>query len=264
MNYTHNTVCTAHISVNKNRVKIYRNVGLSDHSPSVFLKDGQNFEIELYNPKKNSVLAKISINGKDISTSGFVLKPGQRVFIERFIDQAKKFTFSTYEVEDNSQNRQAIANNGEVEVRFYDEYAPFTFSGNSITTSYPTWPSTPTYIYTNGNVGIGTSSPSTSLHIGGSTTNTAFYSTNTTFTSSNSVAGSLETGRVEMGGTSNQNFGLACGSFNSWASSTDTIKIYPVSQKPIESSEIRNYCTNCGTRAKKTGWKFCPSCGSKF
>jgi hypothetical protein len=264
MYYT-NQACSAHISVNKNRVKIYRNVnGLSDHSPSVFLKDGQNFEIELYNPKQNSVLAKISINGKDISTSGFVLKPGQRVFIERFIDQAKKFTFSTYEVEDNSQNRQAIANNGEVEVRFYDEYTP-PFSGTSITTSYPTWPSTPTYIYSSGNVGIGTSSPSTSLHIGGSTTNTAFYSnTNSTFTCSNSVAGSLETGRVEMGGSSSQNFGSTFGNFNSWASSSENIKIYPVSQKPIESSEIRNYCTNCGTRAKKTGWKFCPSCGSKF
>jgi lipopolysaccharide biosynthesis regulator YciM len=74
----------------------------------------------------------------------------------------------------------------------------------------------------------------------------------------------LETGRVERGESSSQSFGSALGSFNSWASSTETIKIYPISQKPVESSEIRNYCTNCGARAKKTGWKFCPSCGSKI
>lgn len=268
MNYTHNPVCTAHISVNKNRVKLYRN-GLSDHSPSVFLKDGQNFEIELYNPKQNSVLAKISINGKDISSSGFVLRPGQRVYIERFIDEAKKFTFSTYDVENNLQNQQAIANNGEVEVRFYDEYVSQTIFTNNYGTNYGTpWtsPTTgPLYIYTNGNVGIGCSSPSATLNVTGTSTSTAYYSnTNATFTTSSPIAGSLETGRVERGGSSSQNFGLAYGNFNFRASSTETIKIYPASQKPIESSEIRNYCTNCGTRAKKTGWKFCPSCGSKF
>ena len=272
MNYTHNTVCTAHISVNKNRVKLYRNVnGLSDHSPSVFLKDGQNFEIELYNPKQNSVLAKISINGKDISNSGFVLKPGQRVYIERFIDEAKKFSFSTYEVENNLQNQQAIANNGEVEVRFYDEYVSqtiFTNNYGTVTTPWTSPTTGPLYIYSTGNVGIGSSSPSTTLNVTG--TSTAYYSnanatfTTTSATTSAPIAGSLETGRVERGGSSSQNFGLTYGNFNSWASSTETIKIYPVSQKPIESSEIRNYCTNCGTRAKKTGWKFCPSCGSKF
>lgn len=280
MNYTHNPVCTAHISVNKNRVKIHQKGIPSgnrlDIERTVFLKDGQNFEIELHNPKQNSVLAKISINGRDISSSGFVLRPGQRVYIERFIDEAKKFTFSTYEVENNLQNQQAIANNGEVEVRFYDEYVSQTIFTNNYSTNYGTvttpWtsPTTgPLYIYSTGNVGIGCSSPPTTLNTGTSTS-TAYYSnanatfTTTSATTSAPIAGSLETGRVERGGSSSQNFGLACGNFNSWPSSMETIKIYPLSQKPIESSEIRNYCTNCGTRAKKTGWKFCPSCGSKF
>jgi hypothetical protein len=266
MYYTTTQVCTAHISVNKNRVKIYKEVkGLHDHTPSVFLKDGQNFEIELYNPKQNSVLAKISINGKDISSAGFILRPGQRVFIERFIDEAKKFTFSTYEVENTSENQNAIAKNGEVEVRFYDEYAPFSFGGTTINTVYPTFTTTPNYIYS-GNVGIGTSSPNSTLTIRGTSTGTFYSNTNSTFTNSvsMSVAGSLETGRVERGGSSDQSFSSASGNFNSYASSTETIKIYPAFQKPVETSEIRNYCTNCGTRAKKTGWKFCPSCGSKF
>lgn len=256
---TNNSVCTAHISVNKNRVKVYEN--------SVFLKDGQNFEIELYNPKQNSVLAKISINGRSISASGFVLKPGQRVFIERFIDEAKKFVFSTYEVSNTSQNRKAIENNGSVEVEFYDEYVPF-----SITTSGYWYNSNPTYVYT--------SSPS-ALNIGnnfGGTTvtsnamfssNTASFSTANCSTVNSSVAGSLatksiETGRVEKGEASKQTFENFYGTFNSFPSSTQSIKILPASQKPVESMEVRNYCTNCGTRAKSSGWKFCPKCGNKL
>lgn len=249
---TNHPVCTAHISVNKNRVKIYDN--------SVFLKDGQNFEIELYNPKQNSVLAKISINGQSISTSGFVLKPGQRVFVERFIDEPKKFVFSTYEVSDNTQNKRAIERNGDIEVTFYDEYVPF-----SLTTSGYWYNSNPTYIYAAGNVGIGASSPSTTLNLTGTTTSNAYFCS----TTNTSVAGSfstknIETGRVEMGGTSNQKLETVYGTFSSFPSSVQNIKILPVSQKPIENMEVRNYCTNCGTRAKNSGWKFCPKCGNKF
>lgn len=278
MYYTHNSVCTAHISVNKNRVKIY--------GSEVFLKDGQNFEIELYNPKQNSVLAKISINGQQISSSGFFLRPGQRVFIERFIDTPKKFVFSTYEVSNTQQNRQAVEKNGLVEVSFYDEYVPAGIT-TTITTGGGWLYNTPTYIYTNGNVGLGTSSPSTTLNLTGTTTTSnAFYSSTASNnygfnapvsgttnwnihvdgSAENHLVGSkaIETGRVEAGPDSSQSFGTAYGNFNSWASSTTSIKILPVSLKPVESSEVRNYCTNCGTRAKKSTWKFCPSCGSKL
>lgn len=272
MNYTTTQVCTAHISVNKNRVKIYRNVnGYADHLSSVFLKDGQNFEIELYNPKQNSVLAKITLNGKDISISGIVLRPGQRVYIERFIDTPRKFEFSTYEVGDTVQNRTAIAKNGEVEVKFYDEYVPYSFAGSTTITTNPCWITTGTGVNNNsllysttttGNVGIGTINPPSTLTFGG-TSSTAFYNAiNASLTSS--VAGSLETGRIEQGKSSGQSFSTTNGTFNSYVCSTETIKLFPASQKPVESAEIRNYCTNCGTRAKKTGWKFCPSCGSKF
>jgi len=54
------------------------------------LNDGDEFEIELFNPKTNPVLAKISINGKRISERGIILNPGQRVFLERFLDSPEK------------------------------------------------------------------------------------------------------------------------------------------------------------------------------
>jgi hypothetical protein len=260
MYYTNNPVCTAHISVNKNRVKLYKNA--DQHS--VFLKDGQNFEIELYNPKQNSVLAKILLNGKPISSSGIVLRPGQRVFIERFIDEPKKFAFSTYEVSDTELNREAIEKNGEVTVDFYDEWVPFNTTWYTTSTpqwTTPNWSSNNLVLRTTGNVGIGTSSPNSTLTISGTTTSSAYYS-NASYTSN--VAGSLETGRVEAGGNSSQHFSSINGNFNSYVSNSVNLKIYPSSQKPVETSEIRNYCTNCGTRAKKTGWKFCPNCGQKI
>jgi hypothetical protein len=254
MHYTNNPVCTAHISINRNRVKNY--------GSEVFLKDGQNFEIELYNPKQNSVLAKISINGQAISSSGFILRPGQRVFIERFIDEAKKLVFSTYEVSDTSQNMKAIANNGTVEVSFYDEYVPFYNSMywyNSTGQPYQGLNFT-----TTGNVGIGCSNPTSTLTIGGTTTNNAFYSSTNMNVAGSFSTNTIETGRVEAGPSSSQSFSTAYGNFNSWASSTQTIKILPTSHRPVENSEVRNYCTNCGSRAKKSTWKFCPSCGSKL
>ena len=84
------STCTAHITKNRNRSKIYEN--------SVYLKDGENFEIELFNPTTSRVLAKITINGNSISNSGIVLKPGERVYLERFIDSNNKFVFETYQI----------------------------------------------------------------------------------------------------------------------------------------------------------------------
>ena len=77
-------------------------------------------------------------------------------------------------------------------------------------------------------------------------------------------AGSLETGRTEMGAASGQSFSQDNGSYNSYTSNETTIQILPESLKPVEVSEIRNYCSGCGTRIKKTSWKFCPSCGTEI
>ena len=92
---------TAHITKKKSRLKIY-------NGNTVFLNDKDNFEFEIHNPTQKSVLCKIKLNGEYISTSGVVIRPGQRVFLERFLDTNNKFEFSTYEVKDTSLNRTAI------------------------------------------------------------------------------------------------------------------------------------------------------------
>jgi hypothetical protein len=236
----------AFITKGKQRVKQY--------SQSVYLHDGDEFEIELFNPAQKTVLAKIKINGNYLSSTGLILKPGQRVFLERFIDVDKKLIYSTYEVDgSNKEVLDAIASNGNVEVEFYNE-------------TLPDW------INTIGLTDIGTSTFTTNISRPywqdiGTTVNYTSSSTMDVTLTSNSVFSntSLETGRVESGEKSNQslihnnNFTFEWFTFHnvSW-------KILPNSQKPIEVSDLKRYCHSCGSKIKKSTYKFCPNCGSKL
>jgi hypothetical protein len=234
---------TANIAVNRNRLKHYS-------GDTVYLKDDTHFEIELYNPKQLKVLAKIEINGQGVSGYGIVLRPGERVFLERWIDTPKKFLFETYQVEDSNESRNALAKNGKVTVEFYDE-AIFLASGSTFSTSTVLLTDSPTWSTHTGFI----------PPYGGSTVN---YCSMTSIGANASVAGSLETGRVEKGESSNQGLTTDSTSFSYVCNSKVEIKILPESQKPVEVKEIRNYSTECGTRMKAKSWKFCPSCGTKI
>lgn len=92
---------------NRGRVKIYS-------QNTVYLEKGEEFEIEIFNPTNTSILAKIEINGELISSTGLVLKPAQRVYLERYFDVDRRFKFDVYEVENwekLKQESQDITNN---------------------------------------------------------------------------------------------------------------------------------------------------------
>lgn len=262
-----NNTKMAAIAVKNNRLKTYKT---SSDLELVYLKDGDEFQIELFNPRPTPVLAKIWMNDKLISESGLVIQPGQRFFLERYIDTNNKFVFKTYSVDGtHSEVIKAIENNGAVTVIFYPEkikansdlwknpsWREWNLNQPSIqpNTSQPYW--TTDFRY-NGTV------PSFNTTI--TTSNTAFYSSNT------SVAGSLnvdmtnfETGRVEKGGKTDQYFTEVNMEFENFPCQTVKMKIMAESNKPVEVNDIRNYCSNCGTRMKKQTWKFCPNCGTKI
>ena len=256
----------AWVAVSNNRQKIY---GAKDDL--VYLDNGQEFQIELYNPTSESYLAKIYLNNKLISSSGLIIKPGQRYFLDRYIDEKKKFLFSSYVVEDTAESREAIKNNGKVKVEFYPEHTSYSWSPISTGTVYvpynQTWTTNPTWTTTPGNPVIfgGTTTNevylSSTSNIGGN----ASYTTGSGISFTNcSVAGSMETGRVEKGGKSDQSFGQDSGSYSWYCSYTSEYQILPRSVKPVEVTELREYCTGCGTRAKKKSWKFCPNCGESL
>lgn len=242
MNIIKNGEPTAHITVNRSRLKTYGN--------TIYFKNDSHYEIELFNPLAKRVLVKIEIDGRTISSTGLILNPGQRAYLERWIDDSKKFLFSTYEVENTPEAKAAVQNNGKIKVSFYAEQDNY-FVTNGIQ-SIPI----NTFYYSNN----------------GDAWRQSYYSCGTlssSFTGDayknlSNVAGSLETGRTEMGDKSSQVFEQSNGTFNSWTTSVCEWQLLPESQKPIEISHIREYCHGCGNRIRKQTWKFCPACGEEL
>ena len=228
---------SAFITVRKQRQK--------QNGKNVYLHDRTEFEIELHNPTNDSILAKISLNGNRISNSGIVLKPGQRVFLERYLDEDQKFLFETYEVSDSKTNQRAIENNGLVIVEFFNKMLFTNYGhlggyaylnnqllyGNGIVNGNPT-------IFTT--TGLGNSNI-----IGNTSTSDA----------------KIETGRVEKGNKSDQEFGTSYEMFNTNVSWIKEWKILPYSQKDKTIKDLVKKCA-CGTKMKDN-YKFCPNCGKQ-
>ena len=261
----------AHIAVKNSRLKTYKSQTNSD---VVYLKDGDEFQIELFNSHDYNVLAKIWMNDTIISESGLVLKPGQRVFLERYIDTNNKFVFRTYEVDGTDKEvLNAIKNNGSVKVIYYREKVVQN-SGYvvNVNPAWRPWTNSGTITIPSPLYGDITYTTNSNNFVGGSTTtNTAFYSsTPTGAIGSNGPSGpsgilaNYETGRVEKGSSSNQNFSSVFMEFENYPCETVYMQILAESNKPAEISDLRNYCSGCGTRMKKQTWKFCPSCGTKI
>jgi hypothetical protein len=263
---------------------------LKQNGQNVYLNNGDEFELELFNPLSNTVLAKIKLDGSYISGGGIVLKPGQRVFLERYLDDPRKFKFETYEVDGTSNEvLDAIAGNGDVVIDFFDEYKQPVWN-NQIT--YGGSFGGPIHTYSTNPFTVNGGSPTfTTTSVNYSSTNTAGINLNTTSVS-NTFAGpnirskrgilkskgnsrsevtmdmlsmdSIETGRVEKGGSSDQSFKTVDKTFNHYTCATSIWKILPISQKVFEKQDLKVYCTNCGKKRKKDSDKFCSSCGNKF
>ena len=222
----------------------------------VYLNDGEEFQIELHNPLTECALADIKLNGNSISKGGLVLRPGERFYLDCFIDDKKKFIFSTYEVEDTDDSMESIAKNGLLEVFFYKESAKSIDRSrlNKVIVerhyypyqTNPYWQTTPWYttpnIYCNtGNIG---------------TTFTNTGSSNATYTSTsinlNNLTGSLttgnntipinsniETGRIEKGENSEQKFDEVDMDFDNFYISSTVLELLPESRRPIETKELK-------------------------
>jgi hypothetical protein len=205
----------------------------------VYLSDKQEFEIELYNPLKECVLCDIKLNGKSISQSGLVLKPGQRFYLDCFLDDKKKFVFNTYDIEDTSESKEAISNNGLLEVFFYkEEVVNFNnwkdrFNKVIIEKWYPYQPYyqpyTNPYWYTTGTITTNTNSCITSL----TTTSNNVYNTSNVYLNS-----TYETGRVEKGNESSQSFSEIDMDFENYYVYHKVIQILPESRKPIDVKDL--------------------------
>jgi hypothetical protein len=245
-----------HLSVGRARRRLV--------SGTYHLKDGEEFELEIFNPLTEKIGCEISLNGKPISSSKLVLNPGQRVYLERGLDDNLKFKFSTYEVEDSPEAKAAISNNGLVSVRFFKEQSYFRWS--TITWAQaPISPTAQPYTFSNTcdfnmNANIGMRSdpvdpPISSMFCCSS----QIDSLDLTLDRSDAT---IETGRVEKGSVSSQHIGSTIAEFCPFSFHMASFKILPLSQ--VEASQIRQYCPECRCRIRKSSWKWCPQCGEEL
>lgn len=242
---------------------------LKQHVDTVYLNNGDEFEIELFNPTQNKVLATIELNGNSIG-SGIIIRPGERLFLERYLDEPKKFLFETYNVNSGNQDvLNAIKNNGDVIVKFYKEQQTIH--------DYP-WMTNNRFKNINNNTGYNGYSNPITTHVGSNTYYTQSLSYITDFSEPitvtmlgntnkeplSSKTKKIETGRVEKGSDSNQSFSYDYTSFESQPFWKTWWSIKPISQKPIVKEDLVTYCGECGAKRKKDNHKFCPHCGTKY
>ena len=269
----------AKIAIQKNLIKEYTN---SNSERTVYLNDGTEFQIYLKNPYQTHLGIKIYVNNQSIGNM-LVLKPGQSFWLDRFVNENKKFLFSTYEVENTPEMKYAIDKNGWVKVEFYHERE------KAYLKSYPssiTWTGGPyNGIYYDGSTSGNAYDFSFNSTVLGSSCDTVNYCNtssmptassalkrdadhtldlNASATRSRNVKKSIETGRVEKGSRSNQEFEYCDIDFEYYSFKTEQIHILPTSQKKVNVDETRRrYCSQCGKKVSPKD-KFCSNCGAKL
>lgn len=286
----------AKIAINKSLLKEYNG---STNERIVYMEDGDEFQIQFFNPETCVIAVSISLNGKNFSNY-LVLRPGERVWLERFIDSEQKFKFSTYEVGASEEVKKAIEKNGAIELKFYKEvnYRTPVFI-NTSTTWYKS-PSIPDYDYSYSISCVSDDSAANSVKTNlsdcietlrssgaatmdscdcevsaASTVSASYYCSSSTephegkriMARKLSANKSIETGRIEKGNHSNQEINYVSGyNFSYYPFAEELIHIYPKSTKPVFKSDLtKKYCSNCGRKlSPKTKYKFCPYCGEKL
>lgn len=259
----------AKLAIRKSLLKEYKN---SSNERIVYINDNTEFQIEVYNPYNYVIGVSFSFNNNYQGNSSLlVVRPGERIWLDRYLDNDAKLLFSTYEINNIRQNREAIKDNGNLVIRFFkednhdwknniwisninknydwNELKPINVYYNNSYPNYSTCVSNADYTATTATTSsINNSSLSKSL-------TSANYKTN--------FSNKIETGRIERGSRSNQKLKDVNIDFEYFPFRTETIHILPTSQKPVTSNDLKKkYCTECGRKISPK-YKYCPFCGNK-
>ena len=220
-----NSKVQAYVSVNKNRLKIYED-------NKYYLSNNTNFEIELVNNDDKKYLVEIYLNEKSIGS--IVIGANSHNYLERYIDNNRKFQFNTFEIDNVEETEEAKERNGSIQIYFYPQI-----------TSYPKV----SFCYSSFNNPL-----IDSLH---TITSDNYYPTYSTYSSN-----TIETGRINEGENSNQTFTYSSNTFEDKSIYSLDYQILPISLKPYEG--IKTYCSECGTKIRHQNWKYCTNCGTKL
>ncbi len=250
----------AYIAKNRNRLKVY-------NQNIIYLNDDDEFQLEFFNPTDKTILAKFSFNGEDNSMgTGLVIRPAERIFLDRYLNKEKKFKFETYKFENNKQGRDATRNNGLVSISFFREKIPSHYINYNPPWTHsegtgifqPDW--TAKSITTLGSV-FTTNAVNTNYKVDKNMSSNVFNwcaKLDEPKQSSNLDV----TGRVSIGSHSNQKLTNVDMEFEVFSFHNIEYKMKPIENRT--SDNVATYCTSCGYRKRKSQWKVCPICGSKF
>ena len=276
MKIMNNNEKLAKVAVHKSLLKEYSN---SSNERIVYMDNDTEFQIQIFNPYTYTIGVSFNFNNYSQGNSNLlVLRPGERVWLDRYLDNESRLLFSTYEVGCSHEVKEAIKDNGNLCIKFYKEqkkhnwYNAIYEPWNHIDVYYKNQPKS----YLDGNYGDNISYFNTSLDSGlsGAASICTYDATSATYTSpstdtykptklSKTRSKSIETGRIEEGSHSNQKFNYVHKDFEYGAFKTEYIKILPSSQKQINSNDLKKcYCHECGRKINNK-YKFCPYCGAK-
>ena len=221
------------IAKNKSLLKEYKT---SNNPRTVYLNDGDEFQIQLYNPYDYTISAKITLNG-DTIPNVLVLRPAERVWLDRYLDNPHKFKFETYEVDNDKNTEKITAKNGLINIDFYRVKSR---------QSYLTYPTI------------------SNFYTGYAHCNSLVESSYNCEVSQTLYSNTAETGRIAEGSYSNQKFNNVDLEFEYLSFCSETIKILPLSRKQISSNDLKKqYCSSCGHKINDK-YKFCPYCGENL
>ena len=281
----------AKIAVNKSLLKEYLN---SSNERIVYMHDGTEFQIQIFNLYSYTIGVSFKFNSNSKSSQLLVLRPGERVWLDRYLNNESRLLFSTYKVGNSEEVKNAIKDNGNLQIKFYKEKEN-NYWNNRIYTNQSIIDTTEPYRHINAwysnnancfNNELNTLRASSSINFYNNTNAVLNVGENTTGATStaNCVATSaitdtyvksmptsatvrsnksIETGRIEEGSHSNQRFDNVYKDFEIWPFKIEYIKILPFSQKQVNINDIsKRYCYNCGRKLNQK-YKFCPFCGTK-
>lgn len=250
----------AKIGVNKSLLKEFDVNG----SRTVYMEDGTEFQIQLFNSYQHKIAVDIYIENESIGNQ-LILDPGERCWLERFMDKHSKFKFRTYTVEGDAETRNAIAHNGEIKIiyrrveRKHDNYLHKTWA-DPYGTTYISKGIDLNTICLNSNANYASNTVANSMLLGASIENSVKSSNlDLEYTT---VVDTIETGRIDEGSYSSQSFTTIDVDIKETLK-TEYIKILPQSQKPYTTSDLHKiYCVECGHKLNQR-YKYCPYCGTK-
>lgn len=271
--YTEYKKPEVNILVNNNRVAKSRT------DASCYISEGE-FSIEIINTNSVTIGALIKMNGVSLSDQHLVIYPGQRIVLDRFINTKHKFNFKVYSVEDNNKAiEEAIKKNGDIEISFHVEN--FTYSEPDISNGF--WTDKDTYRVHNfdqyTNVFQNTSESTFNLKNAPNTFTTNAVNLDSVKCFYNNDLKDLiqensepfeeksrsvkETGMIDQGSKSNQEFTVVNKAFVAVPYYTATLKLKPLSAKPVEAKDLICYCKQCGIKVNRKD-NFCSKCGTKI